>query len=262
MLLDKMIAIYRACVKIPMVLLRNIPLTDLAADGKFRQVTKYLEAYRRRSRFDRLDGQAALREVSLGELFGIEIEQIQAPYGTIDEGTGKPNQAEHFFVNVIARHLKAKNIFEFGTYRGRTTYYLTFASEEANVTTLDLPRDRDPKIPNTGHYFIGSDRQSRIQQILCDSREFDPSPFRKKMDFIFVDGDHSYEGVKNDTEKAFEMLAPNGVILWHDYGIRRPLGLVEYIVELTQQVPLFRIKKTSLLLFVDGVNPMNYDSVK
>ena len=39
---------------------------------------------------------------------------------------------------------------------------------------------------------------------------------RAPFDFIFFDGDHSYEGVKNDTELARKIVR-NGVLVWHDY---------------------------------------------
>jgi predicted O-methyltransferase YrrM len=36
-------------------------------------------------------------------------------------------------------------------------------------------------------------------------------------DVIFIDGDHTYEGVKRDVELYFPLLKPNGIILFHDY---------------------------------------------
>jgi predicted O-methyltransferase YrrM len=35
--------------------------------------------------------------------------------------------------------------------------------------------------------------------------------------FMFIDGDHTYEGVKQDIKNYFEFLAPDGVMLFHDY---------------------------------------------
>lgn len=262
MVSDKLLSLYRTFVQLPKVVRANIPSADISDWVKFRKITKYLESYNWRSQFEELEKRAQIREIQLSELFGPDIEQIQAPYGSVDEGTSKSNQAELYYVNVVARHVKAKNIFEFGTYFGRTTYYLTFASKDAFVTTLDLPPDMGPKTPHTASYFLGSDRESRIRQILCDSREFDPVPFHKKMDFIFIDGDHSYDGVKNDTEKAFEMLAPGGTILWHDYGPGKDLGLATFFAKFTQQVPLFRVGRTSLLLHIDGVAPLTFDVAK
>lgn len=37
-------------------------------------------------------------------------------------------------------------------------------------------------------------------------------------DLVFVDGDHSYDGVRCDTEHAFRLLRnERSVIVWHDY---------------------------------------------
>lgn len=37
-----------------------------------------------------------------------------------------------------------------------------------------------------------------------------------KIDFLFIDGDHSYEGVKSDFELYSKILTPNGIIMLHD----------------------------------------------
>ena len=41
-----------------------------------------------------------------------------------------------------------------------------------------------------------------------------PGPF----DLIFVDEAHEYDFVVRDTQNALRNLAPNGTIVWHDYG--------------------------------------------
>jgi hypothetical protein len=252
---NKLGLLYHAFVRAPLSLLK-IPEGD-AIDFSGLETT--LDKYGEQERFQLLHKQVSIREVNLSQVFGPEIDGVEAPYGTINETTGKINQAELFIVNVLARYRKARNIFEFGTFTGRSTYYFTHATPETHVITLDLPPGPSRTIPDVGLYFIGSDREDRITQLLTDSRKFDPAPFEKKMDFIFVDGDHSYEGVKNDTEKAFKMLAPGGVILWHDYGASSDLGLVRYFVEFTRYTPLFRIRKTSLLLYVDGIDPLAFE---
>ena len=42
------------------------------------------------------------------------------------------------------------------------------------------------------------------------------SHFKKKIDLIFIDGDHSYKSVKKDFNNAIKLLNPNGMILLHD----------------------------------------------
>lgn len=58
-----------------------------------------------------------------------------------------------------------------------------------------------------------------LKRILHNSATFDFSSLNQKFDVIFVDGDHSYEGVLNDTRKVFPLLKDeNSIILWHDAG--------------------------------------------
>jgi predicted O-methyltransferase YrrM len=37
------------------------------------------------------------------------------------------------------------------------------------------------------------------------------------VDFVFIDGDHSYEAVQHDTKLATAAVRPGGIICWHDY---------------------------------------------
>lgn len=220
---------------------------------------KAVNDYARFQDFLTLYRQSRMREVYLAELFGRDLEKVSIPIGAINEESGEPNKGEFLYVCAIAQFIKAQKIFEFGTYLGRTTYHLAYAPVGVEVTTLDLPPSGGSATsPYLGSYYHGTGRESQIQQILCDAYKFDPTPFLKQMDFIFIDGDHSYKGVKNDTEKAFKMLAPGGVILWHDYDLRRDMGLVNYFVEFTQKVPLFHLRHSSLLLHWDGVDPLTF----
>lgn len=198
-----------------------------------------------------------IRELYLAEIFP-GIERVSVPVGAINEQTFHANHADLLYVCAIARHRGAKNLFEFGTYQGRTTYHLTLASDGARVTTLNLPPEKEPTFAQfLGQYFKGTDREKFITQVLSDSREFDTTPCHGQFDFVFVDGDHGYDLVKNDTQKAFELLKPGGAILWHDYAPKSE-GLVRFFQEFSQKRPLFRIKRTCLLLHVDGVDPMTF----
>ncbi len=40
----------------------------------------------------------------------------------------------------------------------------------------------------------------------------------KKLDILFIDGDHSYESVKSDWENYKQLLKPEAIVIFHDYG--------------------------------------------
>jgi len=42
--------------------------------------------------------------------------------------------------------------------------------------------------------------------------------FDKKVDFLFIDGDHSYESVKSDVDDWFPQLNNGAIVIFHDIG--------------------------------------------
>jgi predicted O-methyltransferase YrrM len=66
------------------------------------------------------------------------------------------------------------------------------------------------------------------------------------MDLVFVDGAHSYEYVKNDTEKGWEMLRPGGIIAWHDCTPNHP----EVVSYLKSYTPIPTLVRGTALAFV------------
>ena len=80
---------------------------------------------------------------------------------------------------------------------------------------------------------------------------FEIEKYRNKFDLIFIDGGHTYSVVKSDTEKSFDMLSKNGIILWHDYvpGKKSAKDVVKYIHELSSNKKIFHLRNTSLCYF-------------
>ncbi len=207
--------------------------------------------------FNRYHKSANLREIYLTDLFP-EIADISLPLGIIHEESGHANHAEMLYLVALAKLKHAVNIFEFGTFMGQTTYYLAHSTDKTHVYTLDYDESSSQAKDSKGLYFKNTAVEDRVTVIECDSTQFDVSGFEGKMDFIFIDGGHNYGNVKNDTEKAFRMLAPSGMIVWHDYAPKSP-DVSKFISEFTKQMPLFYIRKTSLILHIDGIDPLAFD---
>jgi predicted O-methyltransferase YrrM len=75
----------------------------------------------------------------------------------------------------------------------------------------------------------------------------------EKYDLIFVDADHDYASVMNDTEVAFNVLAEQGVILWHDYRqdayFHGMCGVPEALNEFARSRPIYAIRGTMLAVY-------------
>ena len=149
---------------------------------------------------------------------------------------------ERFVLAALAQLRRPRRIFEFGTYDGATTLLLARAAPEAEVLTLDLPagsadwfeEEQLAAAGGTGAAFRSQPEAPAITQILADSRTFDAGPYEGSIDFVLVDGSHDYECVRADTENAFRMLAPGGVIVWDDYSRDWP-DVVRAVDELAER---------------------------
>ncbi len=168
-------------------------------------------------------------------------------------------------VNNLISAYQPKKIFEIGTFEGRTT--LNMASncpDDAIVYTLDLSKEKinsavlpiapgDKQFINKekpGSKYRDSDVERKIVQLLGDSAIFDFTFFYNTIDFVFVDGSHSYEYVLNDSKIAIQLLKnQKGIILWHDYksweGVTEALD--ELYVKNTDFKHLRHIEGTSLV---------------
>ena len=153
----------------------------------------------------------------------------------------------------LMRLSNATRVFEFGTYKGVSTTQLALnLPEGGTVFTLDLPEDHPVYISYSQlasesgmMMLVPPELNHKVKFLKEDSAVFDTTPYRGTMDLVFVDGYHSYEYVKNDTEKGLEMLRPGGVIAWHDCVPNRP-EIVRYLKTLS---PLPKLVASSSLAY-------------
>ena len=166
----------------------------------------------------------------------------------------------------------SKKIFEFGTCSGKTTYLMGLnSSDDTRIISITLDpndlndlkkKDIDNKVSfrniiqeSVYEKFLFSEKEveKKIKIIFQNSLNFEHNKYKNEMDLIFIDGGHTYSVVKSDSEKSFEMLNENGIILWQDYvpGKRSAKDVVKYINEISKQKKIYKIKDTSLCIFIN-----------
>jgi hypothetical protein len=162
------------------------------------------------------------------------------------------------YLVMIAKALEARTLFEIGTYNGITALTLAMNLPHATVHTLDLPADAEPAlrlgrsdssniIAFEARAFEGRPEGKRVVQHFCDSATFDYAPFYGSCEFVYVDGAHSSEYLRNDTTAAFEMVSDRGAIVWDDYWRRLP-EVVGFLNSLNM-TPLFRLPGSRLVVW-------------
>lgn len=163
-----------------------------------------------------------------------EVLELDGPLA-LHEAVAADGNVSLLELAILARSVvvaQPRVLLEIGTYDGRTTLNLAAnAPADARVFTLDLPATNAPELsvaegdkryinkPASGARFAGTALGSRITQLFGDSATFDFKPYAGKVEWMFIDGAHSAEYVRNDSRVAREvMAATGGWIFWHDYG--------------------------------------------
>lgn len=136
---------------------------------------------------------------------------------------------------------RPERALEIGTASGGTLLFLTrLASPRATIVSVDLPGGQfGGGYGDTRAWFYRrfARRQQRVELVRGDSHS---SRVRdkivtaldgQKLDYLFIDGDHSYDGVKCDFELYGPLVAKGGLIAFHD--------IAEGTAEIVGGVPRF-----------------------
>jgi predicted O-methyltransferase YrrM len=124
----------------------------------------------------------------------------------------------------LIERIHAEVIIEFGVQQGNTaTAILDTFSYIREYIGIDVEKDYEPlcifqkkEIPLDAGCFAKKDNRFRL--IVKPRGTFDLT-FRDMpvADFIFVDGDHSLQGIVHDTVLALATVKNDGIVCWHDY---------------------------------------------
>ena len=183
-----------------------------------------------------------------------------------EQTNGNIRISELGVINMIAADCEDEtNLFEIGTFDGRTSLNLAFSSPSSCcIYTLDLMPETDTKFSlASGERHMVEKKKSglrlekyrtsdsaflaKINQLFGDSASFDFSPFYNSCSLVFVDGSHTYEYARSDSYAAMKMVKTGGSILWHDYGIWKGVTSALEEIEEKEKIGLKSIRGTSLV---------------
>ena len=167
-----------------------------------------------------------------------------------------------FFLSLI-KEKKPKTFLEIGVFHGVTARNVCellykINGKEFNYIGLDLFEEsienKDEIIPSTNFsnplkyfYFKYIKRQNpysidavqdllkkfkeNVHLIKGNSNKVLKKIDMRKIDYVFLDGGHDYETVKNDLESCIEVINSNGTILCDDYNLSYAPGVKQAIDE-------------------------------
>lgn len=146
----------------------------------------------------------------------------------LNNGFIKPFQIKSEILQLL-KYLKInkpKIILEIGTCSGGTLFLFTrIAAYDATIISIDLPFGLygggylKLKKPLYKSFIL---QNQNIILLRCDSHDYKTILRvkqllnREKIDFLFIDGDHRYNGVKKDFEMYHPLVNENGIVAFHD----------------------------------------------
>ncbi len=158
-------------------------------------------------------------------------------------GALSPGQIQEEFIPLLEelKRISPKTILEIGTDKGGSLFcFAKLAPKNATIISIELP----PSIWAGGYprwrekvYYSFTKSGQKMHLIRGNSHL--QQTFEKlktilgenKIDFLFIDADHSYYGVKKDFEMYAPLVRSGGIVAFHD--------IVEYPKEYDNQVSVF-----------------------
>lgn len=150
---------------------------------------------------------------------------------TIDKCPVPHLQDEREFNDFLEIYIKLKPevVFEIGSFYGATLWaWMVNSDSLKRLTSLDLPitaedgrYDEMVKSRTFWDYWAKA-KGIELNQIVADSHNLDTIIKAHKLheetdvDMLFIDGDHSYQGVKQDWEGYRNLVKPGGITVFHD----------------------------------------------
>ncbi len=128
------------------------------------------------------------------------------------------------YLNYVMDRFKPERVLEIGTYFGGSTAFFANVPSVRHIDTIDIKKRNETE--KMWDILLTDDQRGKINYIIVDSDEEKKKKIDLHYDFCFIDGLHTYEGVKFDYECV---QGKCDVVLFHDYGTNE--GVTEFINE-------------------------------
>jgi predicted O-methyltransferase YrrM len=156
-----------------------------------------------------------------------------------------------YVLYALAKSLKPQVIVEIGSARGKSACAMALACAQNGIGKVWAI---DPHEPNhwqeqqtdgrNEDFFRRRLKEYRLEdwcEVIVSTSTRAAVNWSRPIDLLFIDGDHSYEGVKSDFELFSKWLTPASIVLFHDScwghkrshpSYRETMGVPRYLAEL------------------------------
>jgi len=179
---------------------------------------------------------------------------------SVSSGLFKPLQVKWEITHLLERLKKEppKIILEIGTAIGGNLFlFLSLARRDAKMISLDLPGGQyggGYPLWRVPFYQMFPQKDQKLRLIRGDShsagslQEVKDKLEGEEIDFLFIDGDHTYEGVKQDFETFSPLVKKGGLVAFHDIAPNQQqpdCGVDKFWAEIKKSIPSEEIVQDS-----------------
>jgi hypothetical protein len=185
-------------------------------------------------------------DVEIDHLLGDAKVQISLSVQKSEDGMLPSSQAMALLAIAVATAPKV--VLEVGTFMGHTTKLLAMNLPDAIIHSVDLPlnfsleQDNVTQVKKDDFHLISKRQvgreyrdtpyENRVRQHFGDTATWDFNEATGAT-FFFIDGSHTYDYCKSDSQRCYELCGGKGVFLWHDCDESHP-GVVQALLEWRQ----------------------------
>ncbi|MBT3547763.1 MAG: class I SAM-dependent methyltransferase [Flavobacterium sp.] len=160
---------------------------------------------------------------------------LQLPTANILDLIESPTELNHYtflgggslptdiiLLKSLAKQIPDCSYFEIGTWRGESVINVAETAKECYTLNLSKEDILAEGLSNKYSDLHGvlSKEKGNIEHIFGNTMTYDFGALNKRFDLIFIDGNHKYNFVKNDTQKVFKHLThKDSIVVWHDYAL-------------------------------------------
>ena len=138
---------------------------------------------------------------------------------------------EGSFLKMLVALTSARRVVEVGMFTGYSALMMASAlPADGRLFTCDVDPEAEAMARS---FFARSAHGEKIEIVMGPARETLPR-IPGPVDLVFIDGSHTADYVRNDSEVAFRLVTARGLIVWHDYSPEWP-GVVSTLESLAAQ---------------------------
>lgn len=150
--------------------------------------------------------------------------QLKTRYHTIEKIFSHLTSEEK--ITLLSLACSSEGIFvEIGSYLGSSSCFIAEgiqqSGKKSHLFCIDTWQNDAMSEGNRDTYKQFLSNTKEYKNIISPLRGWSydvAKSFDKKIDFIFIDGDHSYKGVKKDVDLWIPKLNPGAIVVMHDIG--------------------------------------------